>query len=184
MTHPIEVVNAYRKLTGKSLTFAKVEQSATRFIGWCERNNVDPIRFLKARVYLAQEGERMVPAIGALGSKALLQDDAWEEILDRAEGLEQDRKLVAEELAKSQDRYIASLLACTPANEQFKLNHQNQRSICQAERRFSGGYHPKSNHCPTCVVAGGCATSMNVEHGFDVIQLRLQRGHIGYAKVE
>lgn len=183
MTHPIEVVNLYRQMTGKAYPYAKVERNAKKFIEWCERNDADPLRFMKARIYLAKEGDRPVPAIGAMASKALLENDAWQEIFDRAEAVEFDRKFVLEEAAQMQDRYIASLLACTPANEQFKLNHQNQRNICMHDRRFSGGYHPKSELCTSCPIAGQCATAVNVEHGFDVITLRKDRGHIGYVKV-
>lgn len=180
---PIEVVNAYRELTGSTLSFKKAEHGATRYIGWCERNGVDPLRFMKARVHLAKEGARTIPPISALPSKALLVDDAWLEIVDRAEGLEQDAKFSAAELAKCHDIYIATLVAATPAQEKFKAAHKDKPATCQADAQFSGGYHPHSIHCQNCTIAGACAQALNREHGFDVVMLRLNKGYIGYVIV-
>lgn len=184
MTHPIDVVNAYRDISGKTVKYARNELSAKRYIDWCKRNGVDPLRFLKARLFLAKEGGRQIPAIGALPSKALLEEDAWEEILDRAEGAEQDAEFVRSELAKHDERVLATLRACTPMHEKFKSHYRNKRRICMTDLRFSGGYHPLSKECESCELMHPCAKRMNFLHDFDVVALRVKEGHIGYAKIE
>lgn len=182
--HPIDVVNAYRDISGKAVSYARNELSASRFIAWCDRNEVDPLRFLKARLYLAKEGGRQIPALGALPSKALLEDDAWEEILDRAEGAEQDAEFVRSELEKHHERLLASLRALTPMHEKFKSHYRDKRIICMTDLRFSGGYHPLSKECAECSIMHRCAKRLNFVHGFDVVALRVKEGHIGYVRVE
>lgn len=183
MTQPIDIVNEYRALTGKQVAFVRNELSAMRYIRWCEKYHVDPLRFMKARIGLAVEGERPVPAISALASQGLLKEDAWAEILDRVEGREQDAVFAVSEMEKSHERYIEILLANTPAQEGFKKSNREVPDVCRAEREFSGGYHPMSTCCALCPVAGVCAEQLNRDHGFDVVTLRMQRGYIGYVRV-
>lgn len=181
---PIDVVNLYRVLTKKVIKFDRNELSAMRFIKWCEKHDVDPLRFMKARILLAQEGEREIPAINALASNALVEGDAWEEILDRIEGMEEDARFVRSEMEKAHDRRVATLLAATPAQEKFKAQHLDKPELCMSELEFSGGYHPKSDYCRSCRMAGECAYYTNQRHGSDVVMLRMQQGHIGYPKIE
>lgn len=181
---PIDVVNLYRALTKKAIKYDRNELSAMRFIKWCEKHDVDPLRFMKARILLAQTSDRDVPAINALASNALVEGDAWEEILDRIEGMEEDARFVRSEMEKAHDRKLATLAASTPAQEKFKAQHLDKPEACMSELEFSGGYHPKSSYCRPCRLAGECAYFTNQHHGFDVIMLRMKRGHIGYVKVE
>jgi len=183
MTEPIDIVNEYRALTGRDIKFVSNEFAAMRFLTWCKDRCIPPLRFLKARILLAQKGGREFPAIRQLPSEGLAIDDAWADILDDFEGPEKDAQFVAAETAKHDERLISTLLAATPAQEKFKLNVESSE-ICENQQMFSGGYHPKSLHCTLCIRAGSCAERVNRMHGFDVIMIRLQRGHIGYVKVE
>jgi hypothetical protein len=180
---PIDVVNEFRLLSKRKVSYQSARGSSERYLQWCVKYDVEPLGFLRARAQLEYESGRPMPAINRMASVKLLEEGAWLELLDRYEGRMQVAKFQRDELAKAESRDMVALAACTPVQEKQRLLYASNRKLCSILYHRTGGFHPLSRQCSLCHEAVECQRNLNETHGFDLVGLRRARGTIGYPKV-
>ena len=183
MTLPIDVVNEFRLLSKRRVSYETARGSSERYLHWCAKYEVEPLGFMRARAQLEYESGRPMPPLNRMASTRLVEDGAWLELLDRYDGRMQVAEFQRAELAKAESRDMVALASCTPVQEKQRLLYAHNRKLCSILFHRTGGFHPLSRQCPLCPEAIECQRNLNEGHGFDLVGLRRAKGTIGYPKV-
>lgn len=162
----------YKWMKRKGARYAdpSTRETVEAFIQWCDEVEVDPVRFTRARIYHCMEElpKQMFPRLDQLRSPSLLKNGMWEDLADWFERLTYDQTVLRKELINEGDGHRAR----RPAWERFKERHAYARSVCMGAIRFSGGFHPHSEHCQSCSLAKKCADVTRQHYDYDIVRFR------------
>ena len=141
-----------------------------RFLQWCREKKVDPERFMRFRF------EQIAKPIGIASlrsEKSLAAFREWGD--DESVATQHGEQLTARAFTADEDRIVALSYPPSRAQERLRADYlaQGQVEACRVERRFTGGYDPRSQHCPRCPGKHLCLLEQNKQHGFDVGALRI-----------
>lgn len=152
----------------------KPQAYAVRFIAWCETHDVDPYMYMEARFRtFASKPDGRYPSLASMRSPQFLERwdvEAGRLIRDR---LHTNMRPV--ERTDGERAVIRLLQKPTQVEEKLRARYltENKPRICLAEREYTGGYDPRSKHCPNCPLKHDCLLAINHASGFDVGALRV-----------
>ena len=153
---PLEFLEAYNGLRAQSgvplygLGLDKNIRSSERYLKWCEKNDVEPVLYLKSYVDWSTRAGRDFPKLGFLRSKRGLE--IWQRF---AEGHALAGR-ADERLTKEMEQRPQPAIKIRPWQERFKSFYVGNRGMCARYVQHTGGYNPESAHCDGCTEVASC----------------------------
>lgn len=153
----------------------RAQVDAQKFLSWCADHDVDPMMFMEARFKdVTRRSQDIWPALSKMHSPKYLE--RWEA---EAGNILREQQISSMKPAKRNpaEKIIVRLLQRpTVVEESLRGSYirEGRASICQLESEHTGGYDPRSKHCPTCPAKHECLLALNRAAGFDVGALRVR----------
>lgn len=168
--------DVYRKYSGEERRVSPHERSvadvaaARRFLAWCADRRVDPAAFVELRFSQMsiktfswrQPGQPFrFPRFNGLRSEALVP------LAQRSEA----QAALSAQVVPIEVQRVRDLSYLLDSSEMVRRRNAGQPQLCMLDPA-SGGFDPRSAHCPRCPLARECARRLAQREGFDVGALR------------
>lgn len=153
----------------------RAQGEAAKFIEWCRERDVDPMLYMEARFKdVTRLSNERWPSLARMHSPKFLE--RWEK---EAGNLIRDQhhssmKPVRKTPAEQQITRFMQKPTVVEENLRGEYLREGRYRLCMHESENTGGYDPRSKHCPNCPIKHECLLALNREAGFDVGALRVR----------